>query len=182
MSVGFRKSLFGFNSNDVIEYIEKAQRNFNAKENALNKKLDGLKSELEHSTKLCEELANEKQDLQQQIDAFNAKYEEIERISENIGKLYLVAQTNSKAIMENSKNSVQLADAEIERNLNSISDAHKSLNELRDRITKTSEEFTNEVDTLISSLEATINQINENSAAIEEAKLEFSEVFASITE
>ena len=182
MSVGFRKSLFGFNSNDVIEYIEKAQRNFTLKENTLNKKLDEVKEELNRSNSLCEALASEKQDLQRQIDEFNAKYEEIERISENIGKLYLVAQTNSKAIMENSENSVQLADAEIERNLNSIADAHKSLNELRDRITKTSEEFTNEVDGLISSLEATINQINENSSAIEEAKTEFSEVFASITE
>ena len=182
MSVGFRKSLFGFNSNDVVEYIERAQRNFNVKENALNKKLDEIKEELSRSKQLCEILANEKQSLQFQLDEFNAKYEDIERMSENIGKLYLVAQTNSKAIIENSNNNVKIADAEVERNLNTLAEAHKSLDELRLKITKTSEEFTSEVDSLIASLETTVNQINQNSSAIEEAKNEFAEVFANITE
>ena len=38
--------------------------------------------------------------LEQKLNEFNAKYEEIERLSENIGKLYLVAQTNSQAIID----------------------------------------------------------------------------------
>ena len=92
MSVGFRKSLFGFNSSDVLEYIEKAQRSFNSKETALNKKLDDLKEELERSNQISEALAKEKQELQFQLDEFNAKYEEIERISENIGKLCITAE------------------------------------------------------------------------------------------
>ena len=182
MAVGFRKSLFGFNSNDVVEYIERAQHNFNVKENALNKKLDEIKEELNRSNSLCEALASEKQRLQLQLDEFNAKYEDMERMSENIGKLYLVAQTNSKAIIENSNNSVKIADAEVERNLNTLSDAHRSLDELRNKITKTSDDFVSEVDNLIASLETTVNQINQNSSAIEDAKKEFAEVFASITE
>ena len=182
MSVGFRKSLFGFNSNDVIEYIEKAQHSFNKKEAALNEKLDDLKAALERSNENCKILATEKQELQSQLDDFNAKYEDIERISENIGKLYLVAQTNSKVIMENSKSNAELTDAEVERNLGSINEAHKSLEELRQRITKTSEDFVLEVDRLISSLDTTRDQINRNSTAIEEAKKEFFNVFANITE
>jgi len=182
MSVGFRKSLFGFNSNDVIEYIEKTQHSFNRKEAILNQKLYNLREELESSNKICEALANEKQSLQHQLDEFNEKYEDIERISENIGKLYLVAQTNSKAIMENSKKSAEITDNEIEHNLTSIEEAHESLKELRNRITKTSEDFVAKVNALISSLDATREQINQNSSAIEEAKKEFNEVFASLTE
>ncbi len=182
MPVGFRKSLFGFNSNDVVEYIEKLQRNFNFKENSFNERLSKLREELNRSNEICETLAKEKQEIQIQLDEFNAKYDEIERISENIGKLYLVAQTNSKAIMENSRHSAQITDNEIERNINSIKEAHNSLKALRQKITTTSDNFVEEVNSLIASLDATREQISQNQASIEEAKNEFSEVFTSITE
>ena len=47
MSAGFRKSLFGFNSQDVMEYIEKTHKAFSQKENDLNSKIDELDSLLE---------------------------------------------------------------------------------------------------------------------------------------
>lgn len=182
MAVGFRKSLFGFNSNDVIEYIEKTHRSFSKKEADLNQKLENLSNDLKISLEKSEKLSLEKEELNAKLQEFYAKSEEIELLSEKIGKLYLVAQTNSKAIIENSEKSAEITEQEVSRNLESIDGAHKSLQQLRESITKTSEDFVAEVDRLMSSLNVTREQITENNAAVLEAKKEFEEVFASITE
>lgn len=182
MSVGFRKSLFGFNSSDVIEYIEKTVGSFSKKEAVLNQKLDELTSELKVSNENCLKLENEKAELNKKLEEFNEKYEEIERLSENIGKLYLVAQANSKAIMENTENSADVAQKEVYRNLTSIDQAHRSLEELRLSIAQTSEEFTRKVDGLISSLNTARDKIAQNNSEIDKSKEQFREVFMSVTE
>ena len=40
MSKGFKKSLFGFNCEEVVAYIEKAHKTFKEKELLLNEKID----------------------------------------------------------------------------------------------------------------------------------------------
>ena len=111
---------------------------------------------------------------------YNGKYDEIEKLSENIGKLYLVAQANARAIMENSQANAEMASAEVSRNLSTIDEAHESLRELRANITKTSEDFVSEVDKLISSLNTTREQIATNTETAESAKNEFEEIYESI--
>ena len=180
MSIGFRKSLLGFNCSDVIEYIEKTHKTFLNKEKDLNLKVEELCSQLELSKTEEEKLMAENDELTAKLNEFNAKYEEIERLSENIGKLYLVAQANAQAIMENSTANAEITSAEVNRNLTTIDEAHESLRELRQSITKTSEEFVSEVDRLISSLSTTREQIASNTDSIEEAKNEFKEVYESI--
>ena len=49
MSVGFRKSLFGFNCDDVISYIERSQKSFTEKQKELSEKVTSLAAELELS-------------------------------------------------------------------------------------------------------------------------------------
>lgn len=180
MSIGFRKSLLGFNCSDVIEYIEKTHKTFVNKEKELNLKVDELCEKLELSKAAEEKLTTERNELSAKLDEFNAKYEEIERLSENIGKLYLVAQANARAIMENSQSSAEIASAEVSRNLSTIDEAHESLRELRANITKTSEDFVNEVDKLISSLNTTREQIATNTETAITAKNEFEEIYESI--
>ena len=62
MSKGFKKSLFGFNCDEVVAYIEKAHKTFKEKELLLNEKIDSLSSELKESSEknlaLTEENAN----------------------------------------------------------------------------------------------------------------------------
>lgn len=180
MSVGFRKSLFGFNCDDVIEYISKTHKTFVDKENRLNQKVDGLVSELKLSKAQAEKLDAEKRELDAKLSEFTAKYEEIERLSENIGKLYLVAQANAQAIMESSENSAKLTAEQVNKNLYSIDEAHQSLKELRQNITKTSDDFVAEVDRLISSLNDTREQIATNTETEEKAKDTFEEIYNSI--
>ena len=113
---------------------------------------------------------------------FTEKYDEIERLSENIGKLYLVAQANAQAIIENSENSARISNEEVTKNLYTIDEAHKSLQELRLNITRTSEEFVTEVDKLIGSLNDTREQIAANTDSAVAAKEQFDKVYSSIVE
>ena len=45
MSAGFRKSLFGFNCEDVMEYIEKSQKSFVEREKDLSAQVKKLRQE-----------------------------------------------------------------------------------------------------------------------------------------
>lgn len=181
MSIGFRKGLFGFNCDDVINYINKTHKNFVEKEKALDTKITALTSDLENSRIMLQTLEQEKAEMQAKIDEFDAKYEEIEKLSENIGKLYLVAQSGAKSIIENSENSAKISSEEVAKNLTTIEQAHISLKELRERIIATSESFTREVDLLISSLADTRLQVEENFQTAEGSRKQFKEVYTSIT-
>lgn len=182
MSVGFRKSLFGFNCDDVINYIKKTHKSFNEKTNALNEKAENLAQQLELSKEDYDKLLFEKNVISEKLNAFTEKYEEIERLSENIGKLYLVAQANAQAIMANSETNAKLLDEQIEKNLTSIDEAHISLGQLREDILKTSNDFVSEVNSLISSLETTREKLAENITQNEQAKENFDTVYQSIVE
>ena len=109
MSVGFRKSLFGFNCDDVIEYIEQSHKNFSEKENQLNQKIDTLDNTIETINAQLEDVKSAKTAVEAQLKEYTDKYDEIERLSQNIGKLYLVAQANAKSVMQNSAENPHLS-------------------------------------------------------------------------
>lgn len=182
MSVGFRKSLFGFNSQDVIEYIDKTHKNFSKREDSLNSKIEELKLLLETSKAEQEKLEAEKSELDLKLQSFEEKYEEIERLSENIGKLYLVAQSNAQAIIKNAEDEARIAEEEAQRNISSIDEAHEALASLRAEILNTSNQFSSKVDSLISSLcdarEKISAESEENNASLEN----FNKVYNSIVE
>lgn len=180
MSIGFKKSLLGFNCSDVISYIDKMHRAFSEKEKNFNSKINDLQNEINAVNLEREKLLAEKAELDRKLNEFNAKYEEIERLSENIGKLYLVAQENSKAIMKNSEENANIINQEVSRNLYTIDEAHESLEMLRNSITETSRNFVSEVDGLMNSLVVTKEQISENTDSAREAKTQFEEIYNSI--
>lgn len=181
MAVGFRKGLFGFNCGDVMEYIERSHKKFAEKEKNLSAQVESLSKELDLSNENYKKLNEEKEIISQKLNEFSAKYEEIERLSENIGKLYLVAQANAQAIMKNSTDSAKLSDAEVEKNLSVIDEAHSSLEELKRDIVRTSDDFVAEVDSLIASLNETKENIASNTLDTESCKSRFDEVYKSLT-
>ena len=152
MAVGFKKSLFGFNCDDVMQYIERSQKSFAEKEKDLANQVEELSKSLDLSNENYRKLNDEKELIAKKLADFSEKYEEIERLSENIGKLYLVAQANAQAIMANSEKNANLANSEVEKNISAINDAHESLDSLRKSVIQTSNEFLGEIDGLISSL------------------------------
>ena len=180
MAGGFKKSLFGFNCSDVMEYIERSQKTFTSKENELTEQIKKLSDELELSNENYLKLNAEKNEIAEKLADFSEKYEEIERLSENIGKLYLVAQANARAIMENSEKSAAKAMEEVNKNLSLINDTHESLDELKKNIIKTSDDFVAEVDGLIASLNNTKAEVEANAALEKQAKEQFEEVYGSL--
>lgn len=181
MAVGFKKSLFGFNCNDVMEYIERSQKSFAKKEKELSEQVEELSRDLDLSNENYRKLNSEKELIAKKLADFSEKYEEIERLSENIGKLYLVAQANAQAIMENSEKNARLANKEVEKNLSAINDAHGSLDALKKTVMQTSNEFLREIDALISSLNETRETISANIAADADCKNKFDEVYRTLT-
>ena len=180
MAVGFRKSLFGFNCDDVISYIEKSQKSFAEKEKELSEQADRLSKELDLSNENYTKLNAEKELIAEKLAEFNEKYEEIERLSDNIGKLYLVAQANAQAIMANSEKNAKLAAKEVEKNICTIDEAHDSLDELKKSIIKTSNDFVSEVDALLASLNDTREQISANVQSGINYKNQFDEVYKTL--
>lgn len=180
MAIGFRKSVFGFNRFDVIEYIEKMHKTFLEKENKLNSNIENLKDELKQSNSEIDALNLKNKELSEELNEFYAKKDEIEKLSENIGKLYLVAQANAQAIMENSKNSAEIIDNEVVKNINAIDDAHFSLSEVKENITEMSNGFVSNLNKLLSSLNTTKEQISINSQNVDDAKKQFDEIYSAI--
>lgn len=181
MAIGFRKSLFGFNCDDVINYVKKLHSNFAQKENDLKKSIENLSTKIDELAIERENMLKEKTELKQKLAEYNAKKAEMERLSENIGKLYLVAQTNAKSIMSNAEENSRLANEEISKNITTIDETHEALRALRQSITETSENFTREVDALMQSLNVTKERITADKEADSEAKAEFSSVFEALT-
>ena len=179
---GFRRSLFGFNTDDVLQYIEKTHNSFDKKTDGLNEKADSLANELQLSKEQYESLMAEKAVVDEKLNSFIEKYEEIEKLSENIGKLYLVAQANAQAIMANSEQNLNLSADEVTKNISAIDEAHESLGDIRQSIIKTSEDFVSELDELINSLDTTKQKITANTETAQKAKENFDKVFDRIVE
>ena len=82
--------------------------------------------------------------------------------------------------MKNSESSLNISNAEVEKNLNSIDEAHASLDEIRANIVKTSEDFVSELDELIQSLVDTKSKITANNQEANETIDDFDKFYNSI--
>lgn len=180
MSVGFRKSLFGFNCDDVIEYIEQSHKKFSEKENELNQKIDTLDTTIANVNAQLDDVKAAKAAVEAQLKEYTDKYDEIERLSQNIGKLYLVAQANAKSIMQNSAETRDITNREVEKNLHSIDNAHEQLAALKAEIMQTSNDFVAKVDTLVTSLATAREQVNQKNTDNRELTEQFENLFADI--
>lgn len=180
MSVGFRKSLFGFNCDDVIGYIEESHKKFSAKENELNEKIDSLDSTIATINAQLEDVKAAKAVVEAQLKEYTDKYDEIERLSQNIGKLYLVAQANAKSIMQNSAENRDIANREVEKNLNSIDNAHEQLAALKAEIMQTSNDFVAKVDSLVTSLATAREQVATKNTDNRELAQQFENLLADV--
>ena len=180
MSVGFRKSIFGFNQEDVIEYIRKLHDSFAEKEKALNGKAEQLKDEIRNLQNENRELELQKSRIEEQLGEYRLKSQEMQRLSENIGKLYLVARTNAESIMNNAKKDSEIAREEIDRNLSAIDQAHTAMDELRRSVMATAENFTKEIEDLSKSLTHTKEQLSESAKSDEISKENFSSLLNSM--
>lgn len=182
MSVGFRKSLLGFNCDDVINYIQESHKKFSAKEAELNSKIENLDQTIAMVNNQLKEVMTAKAAVEAQLKEYTDKQDEIERLSQNIGRLYLVAQANAKSIMQNSTENRDITNREVEKNLNSIDTAHEQLAALKAEIMQTSNEFMSRVDSLVSSLATAREKVTQKNADNRELAEQFENLFADINQ
>lgn len=182
MSAGFRKSFLGFNCDDVMAYIEDSHKSYLKKEEEYNARIKDLGSVIEKLNADIQNLSKEKECIEAKLKEFTDKKEELERLSTNIGKLYLVAQSNAKAIMKNSEENRAIAAKETEKNLSSIDNAQESLNEIKEDIIESSTEFVKKINELGASLDSAKSAVLENENDSDERIKEFETLSAKITE
>lgn len=180
MSVGFRKSLFGFNCDDVISYIEESHKRFSLKEKELNKKISNLDETIADVNAQLEAVKTAKAEVEEQLKVYTDKYDEIERLSQNIGRLYLVSQANAKSIMQSTTENSEIVGLEVEKNLQSIDNAHEQLAALKAEIMQTSNEFMNKVDALVASLAVAREHLDQNNGENQELTEQFENLLAEI--
>lgn len=181
MAIGFRKSLFGFNCDDVINYVKRLHSNFTEKENGFKKEIESLNEKIENISLEMKKLAEEKAAAEAELKEYDLKKAEMERLSENIGKLYLVAQTNAKTIMNNAEENSRITNDEVAKNIVAIDETHEALEALRRNINETSENFNREVETLIESLSETKEKICADCETEIQAKNEFAKLYEQLT-
>ena len=177
---GFRKSLFGYNQEDVAEYINRQAVKNTEIQTELNAKIKANAEQINELTEKLEKLNTENAELNEKIAFYREKYEEVKTLSDNIGKLYLVAQTNAKAIMSAADQAKNATDNEIEQNIAVIDSTNEMLNTLKAKVAEVCDNFKSDVDKLNSTLldaKATI----EGSAIEHKESLEsFDKLYASL--
>lgn len=172
--VGFRRELLGFNREDVIEYIKKMQKVSSSKETELVDTIDKLNlrnaelidelkriPELEASLKLSEATV---QKLSLEAAELRNKQAEVEKISQDIAKMYLVAKTNAEAIQQSTKESSELAFYEINRTMSVLEEMQSKLFGIKSEISEASERYTKDLESITESFDSakrTIENITE---------------------
>ncbi len=171
MSKGFRKSLFGFNTTDVLSYIAASDKVAKEKTDELNGKIDELK-------KKAKELEEQNAVLTEKNKEYESKKEQIRLMSENVARMYLSAKTTSQLMVEKAEESRKLIAKENEEQLCTLSKTNESMQSVREQITATAESYCEELGKLCASLEAIKNEIDKNEKDTEEAVKQFSDLVA----
>ncbi len=181
MALGFRKSIFGYNCEEVSEYIHKTDASHKQSVSMLNEKIKEVENELFETQDVIEKLNGDIAELTQSLDFYKGKYEEVKILSENIGKLYLVAQTNAKAVIAAADKARAASEQEIGENIAVITSTNQSLNDIKSQILSMSDTFVKEITELTESLEE-IKQSAISTSKFADAEIEkFEQVYKKIT-
>lgn len=176
--VGFRRELLGFNREDVIEYIKKMQKSNSEKETELVNSIDELNRrnaelidelkripELEASLKLSQATIEK---LSEEANILRSKQEEVEKISEDIAKMYLVAKSNAEAINKSTKESSELAFFEINRTMLALEAMQAKLGDIKNDITTASKKYDEDLEYIFESFDAAKKTITDISQQVDE--------------
>lgn len=177
MVLGFKKSLFGYNCDEVNGYISNQNAKHSEITSELNLKISNSLNELTELNEKFEKLLSENEKLKSDIEIYKSKYDEVKTLSDNIGKLYLVAQTNAKAIINAANTAKNAANDEVARNLSAIDSVNSSLNEIKDKLNNVFTDFTTDIDNLNSSLEKAKNVINNSASEQSEYADNFEKIY-----
>ncbi len=187
MSIEFRNALFGFNKNDVLEYVSLKDKELkrlsvtlNTKISELQKQLDALKEEHIESLKTIGNLTAQNDDLKETVAEYEQKADEIEDLGNKIGKLYLVSKASAKNIVDRAEESSSLVAEQTDKSLENLEVTQSNLKEIAENILSASKNFVDKLDSLQESLNSTKEQICENKEESSQISDDFAELYAKL--
>ena len=179
MAVKFRNSFFGFNKDDVYAYVSASKENEYKYEN----KLRDLKEETEKLNASIDVLNNTITSLSSDLAAANEKVKDFEareealtRLSESIGKLYLVAQTNAKAIAEAGKANVEASEQVVMANISAANSAENDFTEIEAKLNEQVAAFNKQITELKETLSNTREKLEANREIIKNSQNELEKI------
>lgn len=180
MSLGFKKGFFGYNCEEVVEYITKLTAENNQTVSTLKEKIAAEAENTAKANQEIEQLEVKIGDAQRELEFYKSKYEEVKKLSDNIGKLYLVAQTNAKAIMESANEAHDASKSEIEKNIQILNSTEVSLNSLKEKVSELNREFENYVSSITDDLNAIKELASVSDDLSEKSNDDFKKAYSSI--
>ena len=183
MAIKFRNSLFGFNKDDVLEYVVAAKSN----ENTLKTKIEKLEKELSEANKANNDLTAKNAELSStlavktaELDEYHTREEQLTKLSESIGKMYLVSQANAKTVLQSVNDSVKKAEEIITAKIDAAEKAEEEFTSIRQMLNEKTEAFNSEVLELQDKLYRTKISIKENREIVEESTANIEELVSAL--
>lgn len=183
MSKKFRTGLFGFNRDDVLQFVLEAKEN----ESKSAKKIDGLTTktaELENINnelrEKCNKLEAEHSAAMTEIADFRQREEALTRLSESIGRLYLVAQANARSIIDTANRSAEASLQSVEKNMAVAVSAEEKLEEISAVLSERTKAYLAEIESLKNQITATQVEIEHNATEIFERQAEAEAVTSKV--
>ena len=189
MSVFFRKSLLGYNVEDVKKYIDGLFKKMSdsddehKKEIAKNKELIlELSESLNNANQNILNLISENEKLTDEVEHYRAEKEKISQLSEVIGKLYLVSKLNAESIITSATSIKRKTVEEAEFNMRLIEEAHLKLQELTTSVNASSLEYTDKLNTVANSLTETKESIKKDYKAMNRSEQKLKDVDSAVAD
>jgi DNA repair exonuclease SbcCD ATPase subunit len=166
----FRSSLFGFNKEDVYGFVFKAKESETALKEQVSSLSDKLSVEEAQNLELNEQLNKLQADFDEaskKLDDFKNREESLTRLSESIGKLYLVANSNAKSILDSAKENTAIINSLNDSSIDIAENTNIEFEEISKILSEKSNKFIAEIEELKSRLNVAKIEINNNKMNID---------------
>ncbi len=181
MTKKFRRSIWGFNREDVLAFAARSTENetkLKADIDELKSKMSELKSTLDEMTLLQEQTAAVLSETEKQLDSYKQREDSITALGESIGRLYLVAKSNAESIVNEAQRSAEVSREVVTKNLETADTAEKELEDIGRILDEKTRIYLSEIEELKVALDSAKRAVAENSVSIDEHIAEAEAVLA----
>lgn len=185
MSKKFRSSILGFNRDDVMAFVLETKDNeikFKKTIDELNGKIEQLQTSFDEISLLQEQTATILKETEKQLNAYKEREASLTKLSESIGRLYLVAQANANAVVASANDSAAESDRIVQSNLDVATSAEIKLAEISEVLNEKTKAYLNEINELEQDLSAVKERIIANNVSISERQATLDSVIAGAKE
>ena len=187
MAIEFRSGFFGFNKDDVLNYVHLKDRELKNLSVELNTRIAQLEEKLRQLTEehlsdisTIEKLSKENAELNIKASEYDRKTAELDAMSAKIGKLYLVSKSTAKTIVSEAESNSRIVSAQTEKSLDNIETTQASLKELAEEILSASRGFVSRFDEINESLAAAKTKVDQGKTVSANVSEEFAELYAKL--